>query len=60
VLWHPEFFDAARHPGYAALYERILRWLLEAGGHARTGKEVTRAWNRANEPPAGPQADPHP
>ncbi len=44
VLWHPEFFDLLRHPGYDALYERTLGWLLDSGGRALTGKEAARAW----------------
>jgi peptidoglycan/xylan/chitin deacetylase (PgdA/CDA1 family) len=44
VLWHPDFFDADRHPGYDRLYERMVAWIREAGGRAPSGREVAREW----------------
>jgi peptidoglycan/xylan/chitin deacetylase (PgdA/CDA1 family) len=44
VLWHPEFFDGERHPGFGALYARLLGWLRDHGGRALTGKDATHAW----------------
>ncbi|MEE8467272.1 MAG: polysaccharide deacetylase family protein [Planctomycetota bacterium] len=53
LLWHPEFFDSLRHPGYDALYEKTLVWLRDSGGRALTGKQVARAWKRRD------RTDPH-
>ena len=46
VLWHPDFFDEARHPGYDRVYERMIAWIRDAGGRTPTGREAAREWRR--------------
>lgn len=48
VLWHHEFFDQRRHPGYDELYASILEWLDANGGEALTGGEAATRFRTAN------------
>lgn len=50
VVWHPIVFGEARDPGWAALYWRLVQYVLDTSGLATDGRTVNDLWRMRARP----------